>query len=142
MVELTCRYAIVGRTRSIEMLKRVHNACSARRPIGQAVLRPGAVATVPDPADGGIVIATIDYPVPFHERAITSFFKPMEIPTVVANGKVHTFLTGTAASDHLMHVPEEFGGRRVTNGGLDISEISFPDSPGPVVVRFYELRLR
>jgi len=39
---------------------------------------------------------------------------------------------------HLVKVPRTIDARRVTNAGLDIRHLSFPNASGPVTVRFYE----
>ena len=70
---------------------------------------------------------------------MTSLLKPWRFPHVRTDGQTRAFVTGTASDFHLLRVPHEIADRRITNSGLDIRSVSFPDTPGEVTVRFYEL---
>ena len=70
---------------------------------------------------------------------MTSLLKPWRFPSVRTNGQTWSFVTGTASDLHLLHVPQKIADRRIANSGLDIRSVSFPDAPGDVTVRFYEL---
>ena len=140
MVELTCGYRMVIEAQGWQALRRTRDACGPARLISTEVARNGGTLRVPRPEnDNDVVVATFDYPMSAAERVLTSLLKPSRFPQVRTNGQTWAFVTGTASDFHLLRVPEEIANRRVTNGGLDIRNLSFPDAPSDVTVRFYEL---
>ncbi len=140
MVQLTCGYRMIVEAQGWQALKRARNVCGRPRLISERRIGAGETVRIPRASRRThVVVATFDYPKPVAERAVTSLIKPWRFPLVRANGQTWAFVTGTASDFHLLHVPTEIAGRRITNSGLDISRISFPDTPGDVTVRFYEL---
>jgi hypothetical protein len=140
MVTLTCSFRLTAGTRQWQALVRTSDTCGRPRLISQQVARGGAPMVVPsahDPDD--VVVATFDYPSSATERLITSVLKPLHLPVVYANERRYYFVAGTASHMHLLHVPEAIGARHITNAGLDIRSLSFPNAPSAVTVRFYEL---
>jgi len=140
MVTLTCNYEMTAETKYWQVLKRTSNACGQPHQIGQQVLDSGKSARVPiaqNPND--IVVATFDYPTSAAERLSTILLKPFRLPTVLTDRTTSAFVAGTASQLHLLRVPNAIGTRHITNAGLDIRSLSFPNAEGAVTVRFYEL---
>ena len=143
MVTLTCSYRLTAEGQGWQALRRASDVCGRPRLISEQVLGGDKSASVPNPRHRSeLVVATYDYPTSATERLLTSLLKPTRYPEVRTDGQTLAFVTGTASKFHLLHVPETIADRRVTNGGLDIKAISFPDAPGDVTVRFYEVPTR
>ena len=87
-------------------------------------------------------MASFDYPTSFVERLATAALKPLHHPVVRLNGRSYEFVRGTATAPHLVRVPKKLANRRITNAGLRVRTISFPDADEDVHVRFYELPTR
>ena len=140
MVALTCSYAMTAETTHWQVLERASNACPASHPVGDVVVRPGETARVPrarNPDD--VVVATFDYPTSAIDKIATTLFKPLRLPVVDIDGAQDSFIAATASQPHLIRVPEAIGSRKVTNAGLDIRSLSFPNAKGAVTAHFYEL---
>jgi hypothetical protein len=140
MVALTCSYRITAETLRWQALRRTSNACGPPRPISEKVLSGGESALVPtarNPAD--LVVATFGYSSSAPERFVTSLLKPFHLSTVLTNGEAKAFVAGTASHFHLLHVPATICTRHVTNGGLDIRSLSFPNTQSAVIVHFYDI---
>jgi len=143
MLELTCRFRVITKTERVEVLERTTDGCEKPVPLNTAVLRNGAIAHTPTRSNAqSLLVATVSYPNPLIERVATSVLKPTRLPVVIANGRTHSFLAGTASSLHLLRVPDTLGSRQITNAGLDIRTLAFPNAPGPVVVHFFEIAPR
>ena len=61
------------------------------------------------------------------------------LPSVGVNGTASSFVTATASQFHLLYVPDRIGGHQVTNAGLDIRTLSFPNTHRAVTVHYYEI---
>lgn len=143
MVVLTCDYEITGETSRWQVLRRAASVCGAPRPLSWRVAHGSETVSVPTPTDArDIVVAAFDYTRSPAQQLLTLLLKPFRLPTVVTNGAKTGFVAGTASQMHLVHVPETIGARRITNAGLDIKTLSFPNAPGDVTVRFYEVSTR
>jgi hypothetical protein len=140
MVALTCGYEITAKTAGWQVLKRRSDACGPPRPMSETVARGGAAVRVPTVrTPGSIVVATFDYPTPLIDRVATLLIKPPRLPKVLTDGSASSFLAATASQFHLVHVPGTIGKREITNGGLDIRTLAFPNAHGDVIVHFFEL---
>jgi hypothetical protein len=140
MVALTCSYRLIDAARGWQALTRTTDACGRSDEISRAVAPSGATIRVPAPKNAGdLIVATFDYPTAPLERLATTILKPLHDPIVMTNGHQHAFVVGTAGDSHLLHVPERVGARRVTNAGLDIRRLSFPNAPSVVTVNFFEI---
>jgi hypothetical protein len=140
MVALTCGYEITADTSRWQVLRRTASACRAPRLISRRVVHGSDTVSVPAATDvRDIVVAAFDYPRSAAEQLVTLLLKPFRLPTVVTNGAKTGFVAGTASQLHLLQVPETIGTRRITNAGLDIKTLSFPNAPGDTAIRFYEV---
>jgi uncharacterized membrane protein YjdF len=140
MVTLTCSYEMTRDTPGWQVLERTSNACRHPLLIGRQVLRDGDTAHVPTAKNSNdVIVATFGYPTSAVEKLASLLLKPFRLPTVSIDGSTNAFVSGTASQFHLIRVPEKIGTRHITNAGLDIRNLSFPDAEGAVTVRFYEL---
>jgi hypothetical protein len=142
MVALTCGYEVTAVTPRWQVLQRASDACGQPRLTGQTILHSGETVVVPAARNANdIVVAAFDYPHSTFEQLATLLLKPSSLPSVVMNAAALAFVAGTASQLHLVHVPKAIGTRHITNAGFDIRSLSFPNAPGVVTVRFYELSI-
>jgi hypothetical protein len=140
MVALTCDYAGVAVAGRWEALRRVRPGCDQPRFLARREVAPGATLHVPKARhDGDLVVASFEYPSSMVERLLTFVVKPPLEPAVVVNGQGYRLVTATAAQLHLLRVPTRIAHRFVTNGGLAVDTLAFPNAPGTVTVTYYDL---
>jgi hypothetical protein len=141
MVALTCGYRMAFEAQGWQALERARDACGRPRLISEKRVGVGRTVRVPRARlRRDLVVATFDYPNDVVDQLAAFVLKPRNFARVRTNGQTFALVTGTASELHLLRVPRKIAGRRVTNGGLDIRRLSFPNADGAVTVRFYELQ--
>lgn len=139
-VALTCHFEVVRRRGPWSALVRTDDRCGAATTLAEVEVDEGEEVEVPQPEDpDALVVATFDLPADPVTAVAGTLLKPLGHPRVSLDGDQHRFVAATAASPHLLRVPDD---PSLAWPALDVDLLALEGTNGPVTVTFEELPLR
>jgi len=138
---ISCSFAVAKTEGKWSVLVRRHDICEEPELLESIEVGPGDVIQVPPAGPDELVFATFGLGPSSRARALDAVARGRSEPRVFLNGRPYRFVTGTAASPHVVRRPDRAAGRVLGGGELGVRDIRFEYVSGPIEVRFYAVPL-